>query len=324
MKFSTPFAILCVAVGLVEANSGVHRGGMARRSAHAHHARAQQPEVRADIRSGSIGKRDNTKKCKPRPSSTPTPSSTHPANVDAKKTSATPSSTPKPAAVGSGSGVIQLVDPVCGASGATTAITATDGPNGKLDWLNCGVDGSGWKPPKVTVGNVIAMDLNTALQNPKSPFKACSQFIDLFYKYAGEFNVPPILVASIAMQESTCDPHTVGGGGEQGLMQITKDKCGGAPGGNCQDPDFNVRTGVKYFAGVLEGNNGNLLETVGMYNGWEIGLTIAKATAARHSSCCRCQNNLDYLHQTFNGWMQNVDPYATHMGKYFNLDVCGN
>ncbi len=47
--------------------------------------------------------------------------------------------------------------------------------------------------------------------------------------------VPPIIIASIAMQESSCNPHTVGGGGEQGLMQITKDKCGGAPGGNCQD-----------------------------------------------------------------------------------------
>ena len=34
------------------------------------------------------------------------------------------------------------------------------------------------------------------------------------------------------MQESSCDPSTVGGAGEQGLMQITKDKCGGAPNGN--------------------------------------------------------------------------------------------
>ena len=38
------------------------------------------------------------------------------------------------------------------------------------------------------------------------------------------------------MQESGCNPNAVGGAGEQGLMQITKDKCGGAPGGNCQDP----------------------------------------------------------------------------------------
>lgn len=38
------------------------------------------------------------------------------------------------------------------------------------------------------------------------------------------------------MQESSCKADTVGGAGEQGLMQITKDKCGGAPGGNCMDP----------------------------------------------------------------------------------------
>ena len=48
--------------------------------------------------------------------------------------------------------------------------------------------------------------------------------------------VPSIILASFAMQESSCNPETVGGGGEQGLMQITKDKCGGAPGGNCKDP----------------------------------------------------------------------------------------
>lgn len=38
------------------------------------------------------------------------------------------------------------------------------------------------------------------------------------------------------MQESSCDPSTVGGAGEQGLMQLTKDKCGSAPDGNCKDP----------------------------------------------------------------------------------------
>lgn len=48
--------------------------------------------------------------------------------------------------------------------------------------------------------------------------------------------VPPIMLASFAMQESSCNPATVGGAGEQGLMQITKDKCGSAPGGNCKDP----------------------------------------------------------------------------------------
>lgn len=48
--------------------------------------------------------------------------------------------------------------------------------------------------------------------------------------------VPSILIASIAMQESTCNPQTQGGAGEQGLMQLTQDKCGAAPNGDCKDP----------------------------------------------------------------------------------------
>jgi hypothetical protein len=43
------------------------------------------------------------------------------------------------------------------------------------------------------------------------------------------------MLASFAMQESSCNPNTVGGAGEQGLMQITPDKCKGAPNGNCKD-----------------------------------------------------------------------------------------
>lgn len=38
------------------------------------------------------------------------------------------------------------------------------------------------------------------------------------------------------MQESSCNADTVGEGGEQGLMQISGDKCDGAPKGNCLDP----------------------------------------------------------------------------------------
>lgn len=47
--------------------------------------------------------------------------------------------------------------------------------------------------------------------------------------------VPAILLASFAMQESSCIPSTVGGAGEQGLMQLTSDKCVGAPNGDCMD-----------------------------------------------------------------------------------------
>lgn len=55
------------------------------------------------------------------------------------------------------------------------------------------------------------------------------------------------MLASFAMQESSCNPNTVGGAGEQGLMQLTKDKCGAAPGGNCKDP---VRTAVDFLSAL--------------------------------------------------------------------------
>lgn len=47
-------------------------------------------------------------------------------------------------------------------------------------------------------------------------------------------SVPPIFLAAFAMQESSCKADVKGdNGGAWGLMQITQDKCGGAPGGNC-------------------------------------------------------------------------------------------
>jgi membrane-bound lytic murein transglycosylase MltF len=51
--------------------------------------------------------------------------------------------------------------------------------------------------------------------------------------------VASIFLASFAMQESGCNADLQGGNGEQGMMQITPDKCGGAPDGDCKDP---VRT----------------------------------------------------------------------------------
>ncbi|KAI0923552.1 hypothetical protein AcV5_009058 [Taiwanofungus camphoratus] len=223
------------------------------------------------------------------------------------------------------SGVIN-VQSSCGPIGATTNITSTSGPNGDIDWLNCGVGDGGWRPPYVQVSDIIAKDLNEAIQEPGSPFKACEAYVSLFQLYARQFDVPAILIASLAMQESSCNAETVGGAGEQGLMQLTKDKCGGAPNGNCKDPEYNIRTGTEFFSTTLKNNDGNLLLTLGNYNGWPEGMTFGEATAAANGPCCRCQNNLDYLQQTLNGWAQNVNPYSSNprIGKYFNLDKCNS
>ncbi|KAF8628914.1 hypothetical protein AX15_003692 [Amanita polypyramis BW_CC] len=226
------------------------------------------------------------------------------------------------------SGALSLIDvgstSQCGPTGATAQTETTSGPNGHIQWLNCGIDTNGWNPPPVRVENLVTQDLRSALSDPNTPFKSCSTYIDLFEKYGREFKVPSILLASFAMQESSCNRNAVGGGGEQGIMQISKDKCGGAPGGDCKNPEFNIRTAAKFFSGLLKANGGNVLLSIGSYNGWFRGMTHAQATAAANSGCCRCQQNLDYIHQFVNGWLQNIDAHdrSPPLGKYFNLNIC--
>jgi len=214
----------------------------------------------------------------------------------------------------------------CGPIGATHEITSTSGPNGNIDWLDCGINHGGWHPSHVAISDLITVGLSDAVKSPSSPFSACKPFISLFERHGHENGIPPIMLASFAMQESSCRPNTVGGAGEQGLMQLTKDKCGGAPGGNCKDPDFNIGTAAKFFKQTLNDVGGNVLVAVGKYNGWFPGMTYGDATAAGDTSCCRCQKNLDYLHQFLNGWCQNVDSYSSNhpLGKYWNLKKCGN
>lgn len=253
---------------------------------------------------------DTNQNSNPPPNNTPVPSPS-PSPSPAPNTSPAPSDS---------NGLIQVQDNSCGSSGATQQVTATTGPNGALDWMNCGIDGAGWKPPFVLVTDLITVDLDSAISQG-GPFTACSAFVWAFKQFGQQYGLPPILLASIALQESSCNPGTVGGNGEQGLMQLTQDKCGNAPGGNCQDVGYNVMTGAKYFSDQLAANGGDFFKTLGAYNGWEDGMTVDYATRMRYTAC-HAQNNLDYLHQTVNGWLQNKDAYSLHLGKYFNLDGC--
>lgn len=114
-------------------------------------------------------------------------------------------------------------------------------------------------------------------------------------------------------------------------------------------PVRSIRTGAAYFAQVLQEHDENLLLALGAYNGvrslacvltpsvllidrctdgltayacpqWYDGLTYLGATAARHTPCCECQNNLDYHHAMLNGWLQGLD--GSQMGTVRNLEVC--
>jgi hypothetical protein len=55
-------------------------------------------------------------------------------------------------------------------------------------------------------------------------------------------------------------------------------------------------------------------KAAGSYNGWFVGMTYSDATAAASTGSCGAQNNLDYVSQLFNGWMQGRD--GTVIGQY--------
>ncbi|KDE07913.1 hypothetical protein MVLG_01823 [Microbotryum lychnidis-dioicae p1A1 Lamole] len=222
---------------------------------------------------------------------------------------------------GDGPGLFGVSTSQCGASGATEAITKSSGPNGAESWLNCGFStsnpNSGWNPPYIKISQLRARTMEEALAMPNSVFSACKPYVYLFEKYGSQLGLPPILLASIAMQESSCNAGTMGDhGGAWGLMQITSDKCGNAPNGNCADPDYNVGTGARYLKGLLDQQNGDVLVSLGMYNGWYRGLTYYGATKIR-DSCFQCQNNGDYHQQLLNGWMQGID--GSQLGTIRNI-----
>ncbi|KAF8720147.1 hypothetical protein AX14_011269 [Amanita brunnescens Koide BX004] len=233
--------------------------------------------------------------------------------------------------VASGAGLIKATSSACGPSGATKETTSASGPNGNIYWLNCGItdeddteDSKGWNPPNVTIGELVYLDLQDVITQPNNIYQLCASYVPLFEKYGKMYGIPPILMAAFAMQESSCNPDAVGEGGEQGLMQISKDKCGGAPDGNCRDPDFNIHTATKFFYDLLASNNGNALLSFGSYNGWFMGMTLADATAAATSSCCHCQNNLAYIHGIVNAGLLGIDSHSLTPPKVFdNLAVCG-
>lgn len=65
---------------------------------------------------------------------------------------------------------------------------------------------------------------------------------------------------------------------------------------------------------MLDANGGNVLASIGAYNGWRKGMTVDDATRARWTGNCRNQNNLDYLTQFLNAWVLGKDGHS--VGSY--------
>jgi hypothetical protein len=68
-------------------------------------------------------------------------------------------------------------------------VTAVSGPNGNIDWLNCGInDNGGWQPPQVEVKDLVFVNLATSVKDNNSVFQPCSPYVSLFEKYGAQFS----------------------------------------------------------------------------------------------------------------------------------------
>lgn len=109
------------------------------------------------------------------PAAKPSPASSGNGNGNGNSNSKPQSTSPLP-----GAGLFSFVDKTCGKSGATQDITKTSGPNGAMDFLNCGLyDNNGWTPPAVMLEDVLALSLDEALASGNSPFQACQPYLKM-------------------------------------------------------------------------------------------------------------------------------------------------
>lgn len=314
MLTTTLLSVLALSVGLAaQAEAGMLGSNLRTMRAHLPHRRLA---LTLHNKRGMPEKR-----CELKPSSTKV---SHPTSTKTSTTHTATTSSGGGGGGGNGKTITGVSSSECPTVGATVDAKTGSGPNGAEAWLNCGVDtDGGWNPPPIQVSDLIYVDLADALNENGTPFTACEPYLDIFNQAASDFGVPPILLASIAMEESGCDAGNVGGAGEQGIMQITADKCPNQEAGTaCRDPTYNIRTGAQYFATTLSGAGGNVAQALGEYNGWVKGLTVAGAEqAAKEGRPCQ-QNNLDYIHQQLNGWLQNISPYDAGLGTYQNMKAC--
>ena len=68
----------------------------------------------------------------------------------------------------------------------TEQVTQTAGPNGDIDWMNCGIEAGGWNPPYVDISDLVTVDLDNAISQG-GPFTPCSEYVWAFKQYGEQF-----------------------------------------------------------------------------------------------------------------------------------------
>lgn len=75
----------------------------------------------------------------------------------------------------------------------------------------------------------------------------------------------------------------------------------------CYDVWNNIYAGATILNEGLQSSGGSVPATVGAFNGWYQGMTVGDVQAV---SICSQRQNLDYLNNLFNYWLQNKTPGA--------------
>lgn len=201
------------------------------------------------------------------------------------------------------------------------------GPNGSEAWLNTGVTSDGWKPPFLDINSLSHISLD---QYYNGVGKNCKKY-DQYFKSSGKkYNIDPAILAFLAMQESSCDADE--GGPTPGLMQCDPSNCQNGKK-SCQYPiQDNVDCGAHVLRAGLDNNGGNAIKAIGSYNGWFTsgsGLNGNKGLTEKYPCSSEGKRhglpqNLNYIHETLNGWFQGYDMYGKDSGLKGKYNCQGN
>lgn len=156
----------------------------------------------------------------------------------------------------------------------------------------------------------------------------CAKYDQYFQSSGSGYGVDPVILAVIAMQETSCNPDF--SGSTPSLMQVS---CDYYPNGTCTDSiEDNVNAGANYFVTHLDNFGGNVVQAFGSYNGWftaNSSLNNNKGLTENYPCSPEGQahgvpQNLDYLHQMLNGWLMGLDVYGADnwIGTYKCSQSC--
>jgi hypothetical protein len=208
-----------------------------------------------------------------------------------------------------------------GACSPTQGGSKACGPNGSEAWLNTGLEGNGWTPPFLDINNLTHISLSEYYNGVG---RNCQQYDQYFQSSGKKYNIDPAILAFLAMQESSCNADA--GGPTPGLMQCDPGNCQNGQG-NCWYPiQDNVDCGAWVLRSALDNSGGNAVRALGSYNGWftaQDGTGLNGGRGITKSYPCSSEGqqhgspqNLNYIHETLNGWFQGKDMY----GDDSNLD----